>query len=162
MPNGEMTAPSGQEGNARTHYAEYQAALERARQCRTLEDLSWITQTCLWMLSQQSVLLKTAILSYFNDGELPAPTLPIQKAEALLSAKQDEWMDRAGRGEGTREFDDFLVVELAQVLRLAPVQHHAHTALISLLEARRKQMDELLRERIMNLPKYFPPPAEAP
>ncbi|MEU3401379.1 hypothetical protein [Streptomyces filamentosus] len=162
MPDEEMVDPAAQQADTRVHYAEYQAALERAQQCRTLEDLSWITQTCLWMLTQQNALMKTAILSYFNDGQLPAPTFPIQRAEAFLATKQEEWVDKAGRGEGARTFEDILVDELAQALRLAPVQHHAHMSLISLLEARQEEIAELLRERIVNLPKYPGPTIDGP
>ncbi|MER6844820.1 hypothetical protein [Streptomyces platensis] len=140
----------------------YDAALEQAEKCKSLEDLQGVADSCAWMTSQQNMLLKTAILAFYNGGAIPVPSREkIPSAEKALEEQRGEQEARAIAGDATRTMDDVLADELRQALRMNQVQLHSQLGLSQQVSDMREEITALLIDRIKNLPKFAPPPSAA-
>jgi hypothetical protein len=140
----------------------YDTALEQAEKCKSLEDLQRVADGCAWMTSQQNMLLKTAIMAFYNGGAIPAPSRGnIPSAEKALEEQRREQDARAIAGDAARTMDDVLADELRQALRMNQVQLHSQLGLGRQVSDMREELTALLIDRIKNLPKFAPPlPAE--
>ncbi|MGW2845146.1 hypothetical protein [Streptomyces sp. NPDC001274] len=133
---------------------------EAAETCSNLEDLSRVVQGCTWRVQQQAQILRTAILAFYNQGQVPKPVpgKPVVKAQDELDARKGETVELPN-GALVPTTDAALASELEQVLRINSVHVHALMGLFQFTDALYEQVVEQLAENIRNLPKFTPPDA---
>ncbi|MER6602511.1 hypothetical protein [Streptomyces parvus] len=133
---------------------------EAAKTCSNLEDLSRVVQGCTWRVQQQAQILTTAILAFYNQGQVPkhVPGKPLVKAQDELDARKGETV-KLPSGALVPTGDAALASELEQALRINNVHVHALMGLFQFTDALYEQTMAQLTENIMNLPKFNPPDA---
>lgn len=116
--------------------AAWEAVIDQAQKCSTPAELREMAQQCLWKVQQQQVLLRTAILAFYNDGAVPKPAVgqPYPTAERAVAARKSDWHPLPN-GEYVPSDVAGLARELDQALKLGEVHIHGLTALITLTEA---------------------------
>lgn len=133
---------------------------EAAETCSNLEDLSRVVQGCTWRVQQQAQILNTAILAFYNQGQVPkpGPGKPLVKVQDELDARKSETV-KLPSGALVPTVDAALASELEQALRISSVHVHALMGLFQFTDALYEQVMDQLTENIMNLPKFSPPDA---
>ena len=120
----------------------WEAELDKAQACASPTELREIVELCLWKVQQQQLLLKTAVLAYYNGGQVPRPRdeEPFPKAEREVAARKHDWHPGPG-GECVESEVAVLARELEQALKLGDVHIHGLTAATLLTGRLAKEAD---------------------
>ena len=120
--------------------AAWDAVIDQAQKCSTPAELREMAQQCLWKVQQQQVLLRTAVLAFYNGGEVPRPAAgqPYPTAERAVADRKSDWHPQPD-GNYVPSNVATLARELDQALKLGEVHIHGLTALVNLTDAQAQQ-----------------------
>ncbi|MFI6653205.1 hypothetical protein ACIBI8_37150 [Streptomyces sp. NPDC050529] len=127
----------------------WEAELAKAQACASPAELQEIMAMCLWKVQQQQLLLKSAILAYYNGGQVPRPSIddPFPKAETAVADRKSDW--RPGPdGEYVESEVAVLARELEQALKLGDVHVHGLSSARLLTERLAKEAESTPADQV--------------